>query len=356
MPARIEGVFRRFSGISVTFFRGSGTAAQAADTSASKKSDRVTLLAGAILLLVIMGTAGGVYTSFFMDDDPCASISFPTDGAVFRALDEFATPENFSGQGAGDGIGELPLILTTGEPVEYIVSSGDTLSEIAYKNNVGVGTLIGFNKITNVYRLMPGTMLKIPNIDGIPYTVKPGDTLITISQKHGIPLNHILDANHLESDVLNPGETLFIPGASISDYDLKKAMGTLFVYPLTRASVVTSGYGYRADPFTGVRRMHYGVDFANRIGTPIYASREGRVIGTGDNPKGFGKYVVIKHSNGFQTVYAHLNVISVRTGQWLDQGQKLGELGNSGRSTGPHLHFAIYKNNIPIDPYGGYLY
>jgi len=96
--------------------------------------------------------------------------------------------------------------------------------------------------------------------------------------------------------------------------------------------------------------MHYGIDLANYEGTPVYASMDGKVVSVGNNPKGFGKYIILQHQGGYQTLYAHLSKIIVSVGQRVSQKVKIGEVGNTGLSTGAHLHFGIYKNQTPVDP------
>ena len=254
----------------------------------------------------------------------------------------------FEGQGSGE-LPEMDLRFVSGiDPVTYVIQSGDTLSEIAREYDITVGTLIGYNGIDNVRRIIPGEILKIPEIDGIPYQVRPGDTLDTIAAAYGTDVNALLDANDLATNLIQPGDELFIPGGQISEYEYRKATGTLFLYPVNGR--LTSYYGYRNDPFTGRRRFHYGIDIANRTGTTVTATMAGVVADIGDRPTGYGKYVIIRHSYGFQSLYAHLDRITVREGQWVSQGSKLGEMGNTGRSTGSHLHFSIYKNNSPINP------
>lgn len=257
-------------------------------------------------------------------------------------------PSDYDGQGSGEIAGIEPVLLTAGEPVNYTVKLGDTLSEISKDNNIKIGTLISFNKITDVRRLQVGTELMIPQYDGIPYEIKSGDSLSSISKKHNISVNSILDANNLDSDVLKPGEILYIPGAAMNEFDYKKAMGTLFIYP-TRGRL-SSGFGYRPDPFTGKIRFHNGLDLANALGTRVAATMSGIIADVGDRPSGYGKYVIVKHPNGYQSLYGHLSRVTVREGQYISQGEKLGEMGNTGRSTGPHLHFSIYKNNSPVNP------
>jgi murein DD-endopeptidase MepM/ murein hydrolase activator NlpD len=261
---------------------------------------------------------------------------------------EYSTP-GYYGQGSGDIQIPDSSLLAIIEKSTYIVEAGDTLSEIADRHGLSDQTLISWNQIKDVRRVPIGAELVIPNIDGVIHKVAAGESLNGIADHYDVPFTKILDANDMLSDILQPGQELIIPGGKMSAYTYKLAMGTLFLYPVKRFRF-TSGFGYRIDPFTGMRRMHYGVDLAAPVGTPVYASQAGRVISIGDNPKGFGKYVVIRHSNGYQTLYAHLLSYNVRVGQLVSRQQKIAAMGNSGRSTGPHLHFAIFRYGDAKNP------
>ena len=111
----------------------------------------------------------------------------------------------------------------------------------------------------------------------------------------------------------------------------------------------TSGFGYRISPFTGLRQMHEGVDISNRIGTPVIAPADGLVTNIG-REWGFGKILVISHGFGFTTRYGHLDRINVKIGQRVKRGQKIAEMGSTGRSTGPHLHYEVRMNGVPVNP------
>ncbi len=111
----------------------------------------------------------------------------------------------------------------------------------------------------------------------------------------------------------------------------------------------TSGFGYRISPFTGLRQMHEGIDISNRIGTPIMAPADGLVTNIG-REWGFGKILVISHGFGFITRYGHLSRINVKVGQKVKRGQKIAEMGSTGRSTGPHLHYEVRVNGVPVNP------
>lgn len=112
---------------------------------------------------------------------------------------------------------------------------------------------------------------------------------------------------------------------------------------------ITSGFGYRTSPFTGVKRLHEGLDISNRIGTPVYAPADGTVIFAGDRG-GYGKTLVINHGFGLTTRYGHLSAFAVKVGTKVKRGDRIGSLGNTGRSTGPHLHYEVRLNNIPQNP------
>ena len=95
---------------------------------------------------------------------------------------------------------------------------------------------------------------------------------------------------------------------------------------------------------------HRGIDFALYFGTPVLAAAKGTVIKIGCDPSGYGNYVTLSHADNYRSIYAHLSSISVRTGEYVRSGQTLGESGNSGRSTGAHLHFEVLKDGISVDP------
>ena len=112
---------------------------------------------------------------------------------------------------------------------------------------------------------------------------------------------------------------------------------------------LTSGFGYRIDPFTGLRQLHEGIDIANRIGTPIVAPADGVVARVYRN-FGFGLMVEINHGYGIVTRYGHLSKSYVKVGQRAKRGERIAAIGNSGRATGPHLHYEVRLNKVPINP------
>jgi len=141
--------------------------------------------------------------------------------------------------------------------------------------------------------------------------------------------------------------------------NFKKNKNTILYYPTispikTRDFVeITSPYGWREHPIIKNKVLfHEGVDIAARVGTNVYSTAQGRVVKILYSKYGYGNRIVIKHAYGFETLYAHLGVIRVRKGQWINKNQLIGSVGSTGLSTGPHLHYEIRKNNEPRDPLG----
>ena len=112
---------------------------------------------------------------------------------------------------------------------------------------------------------------------------------------------------------------------------------------------MSSPYGYRSDPFTGRRQFHHGVDFAAAEGSPIFTVAGG-IVSTVKKHKDYGNMVEIDHGNGYRTRYAHTSKIHVVAGQVVNRGQQIAEIGNTGRSTGPHVHFEVIKRGKTINP------
>jgi murein DD-endopeptidase MepM/ murein hydrolase activator NlpD len=122
-----------------------------------------------------------------------------------------------------------------------------------------------------------------------------------------------------------------------------------FSMPVDAAVRYTSGFGYRTDPFNGGSRKHEGQDLAGSYGTPIYATADGVVTHAGWD-SGYGRQVTIRHDFGVETLYGHLSDIDVQVGQRVSRGDHIGDMGNSGRSTGTHLHYEVHLNGKPVNP------
>ena len=230
----------------------------------------------------------------------------------------------------------------------YIVKKGDTIGSIAYKMGLRkVGTIISANNITNARRIMTGTQLTIPSMDGIIYVVQKNDDVQSIAKSFNVKLENLLDANDIAEEAISVGRKLFIPGASMPTEEIKRILGELFIYPIRGR--LTSPFGYRRDPFTGRRSFHSGIDLAAPVGTPIKVVMDG-TISEMNFSRVFGNYVIVTHANGYQSLYGHVSKFKANRGQKVTQGTIIALVGNTGMSTGPHVHLSIYKNGNLLDP------
>jgi murein DD-endopeptidase MepM/ murein hydrolase activator NlpD len=117
---------------------------------------------------------------------------------------------------------------------------------------------------------------------------------------------------------------------------------------------MASGFGYRSDPFTKIRKFHAGMDFSSRTGTPIYATGDGVVVRADNTASGYGNHVVIRHGFGYETLYGHMSKYKVRAGQKVKRGDVVGYVGSTGRSEAPHLHYEVHKNGTVVNPLNFY--
>ena len=234
----------------------------------------------------------------------------------------------------------------TGEISIYVVRSGDTLGEVAEMFGVSVNTIVWANDLKSK-TLKEGQELVILPITGVRHTVKSGDTLQSVAKKYKADLDDILSYNGLTSaSKITVGDVIIIPDGVMS------AVAST-VSRSTSQTAVSSGYFIR--PIKGGLKSqgihgYNGVDIAAPVGTPIVASAAGTVIiaRTSGYNGGYGLYVAIKHSNGTQTVYGHMSKVNVTVGQQVEQGEVIGAVGNTGRSTGPHIHFEIRGAKNPF--------
>lgn len=269
-------------------------------------------------------------------------VEFPDSEAVALEMMQLIAPEEEAAPVDLPGPTNLKTLRTT----VYTVRQGDSVSAIAQKFGLAIDTVLSWNAIRDAHLVVPGRVLTLPNADGLRYTVRRGDTLEGIARRNGIPLASILDWNDIGTSVIVVGQVLFLPGARMPAADIARALGTLFIWPAK--GKVTSRFGMRVGPVDGIQRMHYGIDIKVDTGTPVLAAAGGTVADAGYNGT-YGKYIILRHS-GFQTLYGHLSRFTVAVGDTVAQGRKIGESGNTGVSTGPHLHFGIFRGGEPVDP------
>lgn len=243
------------------------------------------------------------------------------------------------------------FIASTDEISVYTVLEGDTIQTIAKMFNVSPNTIIWANDLRKK-TIKEGDTLVILPINGIRHTVKKGDTLKSIAALYKADIEDVALFNGLIiNGTLQVGETLIVPeGEMVEPVEKKTAKKTT----TASKSAVYSGYFIR--PVVGGTRTQgvhgrNGVDIAAPTGTSVRASAGGKVIlaKTGSWNGGYGNYIVMQHPNGTQTLYAHLSAIFVSQGQSVDQGAIIGAVGNTGLSTGSHLHFEI--RNGPRNPF-----
>lgn len=230
----------------------------------------------------------------------------------------------------------------------YTLSEGDDLVRVAQTFGLNIDTLVSVNTLPSVVAVGPGDVIAIPNINGIivePDTREPLDSLAAeydvaswaIAQVNGLPRNYVV-----------PGDQLLIPGARLSQEERSFSDLSAFVMPLNSGRL-SSRMGYRTDPFHQRRTFHGGIDIAAPTGTPVYAARGGKVVFAG-RLGGYGNLVILEHAYGYKTYYGHLSRILVSEGQQVLQRALVGQVGSTGRSTGPHLHFEIRRFNSRHDP------
>ena len=240
----------------------------------------------------------------------------------------------------------------------YFVETGDTISGIAEKFGLNIETIIWANRDleNNPDLLWVGQELTILPVDGVYHQVGSGDTIDGIASTFKVDpetiINYPLNELDPENLIIQPGDWLVVPGGNkpfvprtVSAYsgpvpeDATLGSG-IFGWPTSGS--ITNGY----------YAFHPGLDIGGWAGAPILAADSGHVVVSGWDSTGYGNMIVIDHSNGFQTLYAHLNSVYVEAGTNVAKGQQIGEMGSTGNSTGPHLHFEIRQGTVQRNPYG----
>lgn len=222
---------------------------------------------------------------------------------------------------------------------------------LAKAAKVNISSIIGFNPDLRRLNAYIGRPLLLPREKGSLYQVGIGETLQSIEKKFDLPPGTLLAANRVGWLGAAVGQVLFVPGKAPEQLTQPMhqliAQRDFFRSPL--AGRFTSMMGRRVDPFTGVIRFHNGVDIGAHFNTPVGVAADGTVV-FADWNGGFGKCVIVRHAQGYKTLYGHLNQILVHVGERVKQHQIIGRVGMTGRTTGPHLHFTIWKNNKLQDP------
>ena len=223
----------------------------------------------------------------------------------------------------------------------HTVKKGENLWSIADKYDINIDTLIGANDISNMNKIRPGEKIKILPIKGILYNLSPGENLSYLANKFNINLDKIIEVNHIQNpDKVREGTTLLLPGA-VPEFSYKDRLEQMLIHPVYAR--ISSHYGRRWG------RMHEGIDYAVNIGTSIKSAASGTVVYSG-RASGYGLLVIIRHQKGLKTLYAHNSKLLVNVGEYVRRGEIISRSGNTGNSTGPHLHFEVQVNGRPANP------
>lgn len=236
----------------------------------------------------------------------------------------------------------------------YIIRKGDIISKIAEMYGVSVNTILWANDLKKGEKLVEGDTLFILPVSGVSHTVLKGQTLKGIAKKYNVDVSDIAQLNGVAEDVkLAVGYELIIPDAEILDEVIEKPKNNP-AKPIIVKSPLKVLVGYFINPVPEYRRRSQGlhgkngVDLAAPVGTPIVASASGKVLlaRVGYNG-GYGNMVIINHPNGTQTLYGHMVRLGTSTGKVVNQGEVIGYVGSTGRSTGPHIHFEVHGARNP---------
>lgn len=236
----------------------------------------------------------------------------------------------------------------------YVVKPGDTLWDIAKRFNITIDSIISANELKSVDFLKIGQVIKIPNVSGVFHKVGRDENLEKIAKTYNVDVDQIKKYNDGLKE-FKVGALIFIPGGKLPEekqpsrprWLASRGTSQRFIWPLE--GTVNSHFGWRRDPLSRRREFHSGIDIDGNAGEYIRASRAGKVVYAGWQ-SGYGLLIVIDHGDGWETYYAHCSRINVRTGQYVRQGEIIGRVGSTGRTTGSHLHFEIRNNGRPVNP------
>ena len=269
------------------------------------------------------------------------------------------------------------VVEATPEPEDafftYVVQQGDTAASIAARHGLELESLLWNNSElrTDPDLLLIGEELTIPTRDGILYTVRLGDTLLDIADIYQAEVGSIvgLSSNQIgDADSVLEGSVLLLPGAVppppppvVEPEPFFAAGAPDDTYPgdYSAAAASAGGSGFMwpvagsLNDYFGAPRgggtYHSGIDLGAASGTPIAAAASGQVVLVSAGG-GYGNYVVVRHDDGLETLYAHLSETWVVQGQWVGQGESIGAVGATGWATGPHLHFEVRVGGAAVDP------
>lgn len=218
----------------------------------------------------------------------------------------------------------------------YTGTKEDTIMTVSARCNIPQETIATLNRFSSSDTRLDGINILLPTVPGLFIPAAPESTLEIILSKKAFKEDETPCYN------INGDKFFFLCGEHFEPTERAFYLDTALSSPLPQG-VLTSSYGMRISPITGMEKFHQGVDLAAPIGTPVLAARGGLVETTGTD-RVYGNYIVLKHDNNTQSLYAHLSSIDVKQGMRVEKGNTIGKVGTTGWSTGPHLHFEMRIN------------
>jgi murein DD-endopeptidase MepM/ murein hydrolase activator NlpD len=247
--------------------------------------------------------------------------------------------------------------LVSHAPIVHLVMQGDTLDSIARQFNLPWRDIAWSNPDLRT-PLVAGRPIEVPPVPGVVVVVRPGETPTSLATAYGVDVTTVLGFNGIHGQQLTPGSVLVIPvdpipGPSLSTGGPADPVDPgQFLCPIVGAKIIQP-FGPTSfalePPFDGYLHFHTGVDLLAGYGTPIVAAAGGKVTATG-YAFDFGNRVEITDSFGLVEIYAHMSQVAVNVGQEIQQGEKVGYVGSTGLSIGPHLHFQLEVGGMPTAP------
>jgi len=236
--------------------------------------------------------------------------------------------------------------------VLHRVENGENYWTIAKKYNVNIDTIIGANPEIENLLAYKGREIIILAKRGVVHEVKDKDEhLNLLAELYRVEESAIKSANRIPLKGIKVGDLIFIPGAKpvYMHENLQKLFAKRSMFRSPISGTYTSLFGTRTHPVTGEKSGHNAVDIRAKMGTWVGASADGTVVFAGWSDT-LGYYIKIQHKDGYSTLYGHLSKIYVKPWQKVYAGKLIGKTGNSGRTTGPHLHFAVFKDGRAVNP------
>lgn len=236
----------------------------------------------------------------------------------------------------------------------YTVVEGDVIEAIAERYGLNPDSILSTNNLSEDDYLQIGQELLIPARDGLIVEVEEGDTMWDLANAYGVTDVDIAMANpDVDPDNLVLGQKLLIPGGvrrpQLASRGVSRSSGRKLAWPTW--AEITDDFGNRIHPVFGTPHFHDGIDIGVGSGTPVAAAAGGEVIMVSWYG-GYGKSIRIDHGNGIVTMYSHLSSYEVSVGDYVSPGDLIGYSGNTGNSTGAHLHFTVIVDGTPVDPMG----